>query len=69
MRSGVVDAWTQQLEDHLGTAFRGSSALRAALLRATLDETGQAMGIARAELFADMEQFYDPLDLGWLITA
>eukprot|EP00959_Pyramimonas_sp_CCMP1952_P067612 1411356-Pyramimonas_sp.AAC.1 len=69
MRSGVVDSWTQQLEDHWDTALRGSSALRAAPLRATLDETGQAMGIARAELFADMEQFYDSLDLGWLINA
>eukprot|EP00959_Pyramimonas_sp_CCMP1952_P153073 3202063-Pyramimonas_sp.AAC.1 len=27
------------------------------------------MGIAHAELFADMEQLYDSLDLGWLIDA
>ncbi|CAK0873647.1 unnamed protein product, partial [Prorocentrum cordatum] len=67
--AGVVESWTQQLEDHWDTALRGSSALRAALLRATLDETGHSMGIAHAELFADMEQFYDSLDLGWLIDT
>eukprot|EP00959_Pyramimonas_sp_CCMP1952_P341498 7153725-Pyramimonas_sp.AAC.1 len=69
MRSGVVESWTQQREDHWGTALRGSSALRAALLSATLDETGHAMGIAHAGLFADMEQFYDSLDPGWLIDT
>eukprot|EP00959_Pyramimonas_sp_CCMP1952_P043060 900915-Pyramimonas_sp.AAC.1 len=30
-RSGVVDAWAHQLEDHWGTAVIGSSALRAVL--------------------------------------
>eukprot|EP00959_Pyramimonas_sp_CCMP1952_P377486 7906576-Pyramimonas_sp.AAC.1 len=50
MRSGAVESWTQQLEDHWGTALRGSSVLKAALLRATLGETGQAMGIARRTL-------------------
>ncbi|CAK0883367.1 unnamed protein product, partial [Prorocentrum cordatum] len=68
-KPAVVESWTQQLEDHWDTALRGSSALRAALLRATLDETGHSMGIAHAELFADMEQFYDSLDLGWLIDT
>eukprot|EP00959_Pyramimonas_sp_CCMP1952_P380438 7970429-Pyramimonas_sp.AAC.1 len=54
MRSGAVESWTQQLEDHWDTALRGSSALRAALFRATLGETGHTMGIVHAELFADM---------------
>ncbi|CAK0817692.1 unnamed protein product, partial [Prorocentrum cordatum] len=55
------------MPDHWDTAIKGSSALRAALYRATLDETAQGMGIHHASLYADIAKFFDSLDLAWLI--
>ena len=48
-------------------AVRKSSALRAALTRALLDETACDLGFDCSTLFVDMDKFYDHVDLTRLI--
>ena len=54
MLSAIVEQWCQSLEDHWDTALKGSSALRASLRRATLDESARAMSVAHASLYMDL---------------
>ena len=63
MSSDIVERWSRDLEGNWDTALKGSSALRAALLRATLNEMAAHLGIAHASLYADISKFYDAVDL------
>ena len=62
-RSSVTSSWTDGLGAFWDSAIRGSSALRAALLRAVMDETGMELGVAASTLYMDVDNFYDLVSL------
>ena len=60
MRSGPEDSWTSGPDQFWDTAVKGSSALRAALLRSMLDETAMLAGAEVATLLLDIEKMRFP---------
>ena len=58
-RGGCCNSWSEGLEAHWDTALKGSSALRAGLLRACLDEVGAELGATAMTLLLDIDKFYD----------
>eukprot|EP00959_Pyramimonas_sp_CCMP1952_P236973 4952444-Pyramimonas_sp.AAC.1 len=62
-RSSPCSEWGSALSDHWDTAIRGSSALRAGLLRAVLDEPAHEIGITSLTILKDIEKFYDSVSL------
>ena len=59
LRASITDQWSRSLGEFWDTAIKGSSALRAALMRALLDESAAAFGISYATLLTNVEKFYD----------
>eukprot|EP00959_Pyramimonas_sp_CCMP1952_P391215 8198602-Pyramimonas_sp.AAC.1 len=55
--------WSAGLSDHWDAAIKGSSALRAGLMRAILDETGMEIGASAMTLLLDIEKIYDTVSL------
>ncbi|CAK0909574.1 unnamed protein product [Prorocentrum cordatum] len=62
-RGDVCSMWSAGLSDHWDTAVKSSSALRAGLLRAVLDEAGIEIGASAMTLLLDIEKFYDTVSL------
>eukprot|EP00959_Pyramimonas_sp_CCMP1952_P335313 7021173-Pyramimonas_sp.AAC.1 len=58
-RAGATDQRSAQQSHFWDTAARGSSALRAALVRAVIDETAGELGFQFAMMLLDLEKFYD----------
>eukprot|EP00959_Pyramimonas_sp_CCMP1952_P417111 8739219-Pyramimonas_sp.AAC.1 len=66
-RATLSETWSQALSDHWDTAIRGSSALRAGLVRACLDESEVELGVTSLTLLLDIEKFYDSVSLLMLL--
>ena len=50
LRAGFVASWSDSLDSFWASAVRGSSSLRAALIRSLLDETADLLGAQVATL-------------------
>eukprot|EP00959_Pyramimonas_sp_CCMP1952_P471638 9498732-Pyramimonas_sp.AAC.1 len=59
IRGAASDMWSDGLHDFSCTAMKGSSALSAALHRASLDESAVTMGLTVGTLLMDLAKFYD----------
>jgi len=69
LRASITDQWSRSLGEFWDTAIKGSSALRAALMRALLDESAAAFGISHATLLMDVEKFYDSVNFAKLFDT
>eukprot|EP00959_Pyramimonas_sp_CCMP1952_P134065 2804572-Pyramimonas_sp.AAC.1 len=67
-RSGPAMEWSNGLSAFWDTALRGSSALRAAMVRSLLDEVGFVNGKHFVTLLLDLEKFYDSVYMCKLIN-
>jgi len=59
----TVDQWVDGAAKHWDSAIKGSSRLREALARALQDEAADALAMASAVTLADIERFYDSLEI------
>ena len=69
MRSQLVRDFDEEKHGFWDDAIKGSSSLQAALRRQLMAEIGHTEGLSTADIFYDMEKFYDSLDPGKLIDA
>ena len=68
-RSSLTDRWSDSLGEYWDTAVKKSSALRAAIARAVMDESSVALGFLSASILLDIEKFYDNVSLRLLMEA
>ena len=66
-RKPIADSWCSEFAGHWDDAIRKSSALRAALGTAFLDETGDFHNLISATILWDVKKFYDSLNLQKLL--
>ena len=69
IRGVLTDSWSEGLEAFWDSAIKGSSALRAALVRSLLNETAYNMGISATTLYADLARFFDTISFELLLTV
>eukprot|EP00959_Pyramimonas_sp_CCMP1952_P227855 4764378-Pyramimonas_sp.AAC.1 len=69
IRSQTTCEWSASLSACWDTAIAGSSALRAALIRAVLDEGAHELSFEHATLFLDLTKFHDYVSFVLLMRA
>ena len=69
IRQPYIKAWDEQRAAFRDDALRGSSALRAALLRRAADESAMALDIQSSATCLDMAKFYDTISVRKLKAA
>eukprot|EP00959_Pyramimonas_sp_CCMP1952_P108879 2276682-Pyramimonas_sp.AAC.1 len=69
IRSRASGEWSASLSAFWDTAIAGSSALRAALIRAVMDEGAHELAFEHATLFLDLTKFYDSVSFVLLMQA
>eukprot|EP00959_Pyramimonas_sp_CCMP1952_P157972 3303239-Pyramimonas_sp.AAC.1 len=60
IRSSITSQWSDGLSAFWDTAIRGSSALRAAMLRSLMDEASATFRVSSATVL-DIAKFYDSI--------
>eukprot|EP00959_Pyramimonas_sp_CCMP1952_P149418 3126618-Pyramimonas_sp.AAC.1 len=68
-RSSITAEWSDGLSAFWDTAIRGSSALRAAMMRSLMDEAAATRDFATATVLLDIAKFYDSVSFTLLIVA